>query len=187
MSASAAVIKRKPKGIAAMFKVQRVRHLIQIVFFGFIAYLVAQAALVAAGGTSTAPSAEAFCPFGGVETLYKFITTGGQTINHTHLSNVVVLIATLASALIFRSAFCGWICPFGTLQEGIMALSVRLQRHIPSLAQGDQGHGEARHAARPARPLAALRQVHRSGLDHPGNRSAPASWSSVTTTPTRHC
>jgi polyferredoxin len=133
MSASAVVIKRKPKGLAAVFKVQNLRHGIQIAFFGFIAYLVAQAALVAAGGTSSAPSAEAFCPFGGVETLYKFITTGGSTINHTHLSNVVVLVATMASALIFRSAFCGWICPFGALQEGIMALSVRLQRRMPPL------------------------------------------------------
>jgi polyferredoxin len=150
MSASAAVIKRKPKGLAAVFKVQNVRHVIQIVFFGFIAYLVAHAALIGESGTSVVPSAEAFCPFGGVETLYKFITTGGATINHTHLSNVVVLVATIASAVIFRSAFCGWICPFGALQEGIMALSVRLQRRIPGLKRAIKA------AERRATPLAKL-------------------------------
>ena len=133
MATQAVVIKRKPKGVAAWFKVQNVRHLIQLAFFAFIAFLAIQEVVVGEGGTTVVTSAEAYCPFGGVETLYKFITTGGATINHTHLSNVILLIATLASALIFRSAFCGWICPFGTLQEGIMALSVRLQRRFPHL------------------------------------------------------
>jgi polyferredoxin len=131
--ATAAVIKRKPKGLAALFKVQNIRHLIQLFFLAFIAYLAIQEAIVGEGGATVVSSPEAYCPFGGVETLYKFITTGGATINHTHLSNVVILVATLASALIFRSAFCGWICPFGTLQEGIMALSIRLQRRFPRL------------------------------------------------------
>jgi polyferredoxin len=133
MASTAAVIKRKPKGLAAVFKVQNVRHVIQLFFFGFIAFLAIQEVVVGEGGATVVASPEAYCPFGGVETLYKFITTGGGTINHTHLSNVVILVATLASALLFRSAFCGWICPFGTLQEGIMALSVRLQRRFPQL------------------------------------------------------
>ena len=133
MAVSAVVIKRKPKGLAAVFKVQNVRHLIQVAFFAFIAYLVIHEVIVGESAAAALPSAEAFCPFGGVETLYKFITTGGKTINHTHLSNVVLLVATLLSAVIFRSAFCGWICPFGALQEGIMALSERLQRRIPAL------------------------------------------------------
>ena len=131
--ATSAVIKRKPKGLAALFKVQNVRHVIQLAFVAFIAFLVFQEALVGEGGTTVVTSAEAYCPFGGVETLYKFFTSGGATINHTHLSNVVLLIATVASALIFRSAFCSWVCPFGTLQEGIMALSAWLQRRFPQL------------------------------------------------------
>ena len=131
--ATVAVIRRKPRGWAALYKVQNVRHVIQLAFLAFIAFLVVQGIIIGEGGTTIVTSAEAYCPFGGVETLYKFITTGGATINHTHLSNVVLLIATLASALVFRSAFCGWICPFGTLQEGIMALSAWLQRHIPLL------------------------------------------------------
>jgi polyferredoxin len=133
MATTAAVIKRKPKGLAALLGVRNVRHLIQLVFLAFIAYLAIQEVLIGEGGATVVTSPEAFCPFGGVETLYRFITTGGKTINHTHLSNVVLLVATLASALVFRSAFCGWICPFGTLQEGIMAFSAWLQRRIPPL------------------------------------------------------
>ena len=40
---------------------------------------------------------EAYCPFGGFETLYKFIAPGGQTVSHTHLSNLVVLVAALVA------------------------------------------------------------------------------------------
>jgi polyferredoxin len=133
MATIAAVIKRKPRGLAALLGIRNVRHLSQFFFFAFIAYLAIQQVLVGEGGATVVSSPEAYCPFGGVETLYKFVSSGGQTINHTHLSNVIILIATLASALVFRSAFCSWICPFGTLQEAITGFSSWLQRRIPPL------------------------------------------------------
>jgi len=136
MASTAAVIKHRPKGLSALYSVHNVRHLIQFAFFAFIAYLAVRAIVVGESGTTVVSSPEAYCPFGGFETLYKFITTGGKTINHTHLSNVVLFVATIASALVFRSSFCGWICPFGTLQEGIMAFSAWLQRRIPFLKKG---------------------------------------------------
>ena len=40
-------------------------------------------------------SAEDYCPFGGIETIYTFISSGGTYVSHTHLSNLVILAGVL--------------------------------------------------------------------------------------------
>ena len=55
-------------------------------------------------------------------------------IPHTHVANVVLFVGLMATTLLFRGAFCGWICPFGTLQEWTYRLSGWLQKRIPGLA-----------------------------------------------------
>ena len=57
----------------------------------------------------------------------------GSFVSHTHLSNVVLLVAVLVVALLLRSAFCGWICPFGFLQDLISNFSAVSQKRIPHL------------------------------------------------------
>lgn len=126
----AGAIKKKPKGLATLFHIQNARHLVQLAFIAFIGYVtfVHMTTPESSGVTTTSP--EAFCPFGGFETLYKWITSGGSFVPHTHLSNLVLFIAVIVLTLITRSSFCGWICPFGTIQEAIMGLSYWLQRHV---------------------------------------------------------
>lgn len=46
---------------------------------------------------------------------------------------MVVLIAVLVTALFTRSAFCGWICPLGFLQDLVSNLSNVVQKRIPGL------------------------------------------------------
>lgn len=112
------------------------RRISQLGFAGFILFLVAQHIIIGEDGATIIPSAEAFCPFGGLETLYKYVTEGGSFVSHTHLSNVVLLIAVLVVAFLFRSAFCGWICPLGSLQDLIYSFSKFLQKKIPGLRKG---------------------------------------------------
>ncbi len=106
---------RKRRGI----KIATVRHVIQA---GFVAF-----ALFA--GTrhlwASSPSFDAYCPFGGVETLFQYLTTG-SFLRKLHPSNLVVLAATLATALLMGRAFCGWICPLGAVQEWLARLAERL-------------------------------------------------------------
>jgi polyferredoxin len=140
MAAQPGAIKRKPRGLAAAMSVQNMRLVVQAGFFAFIAMLVVRHSLVPEGGGAAVPSPEAYCPFGGIETLYRTVTaaaTGGtlQFINHAKLSNVVVLVALLISAVLLKSSFCGWICPFGTLQEWIMGFSRFVQRKVPALGR----------------------------------------------------
>jgi polyferredoxin len=111
------------------------RRVTQVAFTLFLGFLVVSHLLVGESATTVTTSAEAFCPFGGVETLYQYFTNGG-TINHTHLSNLVLLVATLALTIVARGAFCGWICPFGAIQEWIYAASAWLQKRIPPFGRG---------------------------------------------------
>ncbi|KUK73715.1 MAG: Uncharacterized protein XD91_0447 [Clostridiales bacterium 38_11] len=70
-------------------------------------------------------SLHAICPFGGVETFYTFIT-GQGFISKIHDSTMVMFVLVLAGGVLFGSAFCGFICPLGTVQEWIGKLGRRL-------------------------------------------------------------
>ncbi|MDO8963898.1 MAG: 4Fe-4S binding protein [Coriobacteriia bacterium] len=59
---------------------------------------------------------DALCPFGGIETLWSLIS-GAGLVTKIAASSVILLVITLATAFVFRRAFCGYICPLGALQE----------------------------------------------------------------------
>jgi polyferredoxin len=129
------------------------RRASQVGFAGFIAYVGVRFHLVGEAGTTVASSVEAFCPFGGLETLYTFATTAGLRLQHTHPSNLIVLAALLATALVARGAFCGWICPFGAFQDALRAVGGRVLGERDSVRHGRTYWGGGR---LPDRATAAL-------------------------------
>lgn len=64
---------------------------------------------------SAAPNVHAFCPFGGLEALYQFVAAGGY-IRKIFPSTMILLGGTILLTILLNRAFCGWICPLGTLQ-----------------------------------------------------------------------
>jgi polyferredoxin len=81
------------------------------------------------------PSIDALCPFGGIETLWRFVSSGGQYVPKTHLSNLVLLAGLVIGTLVSGGAFCGWVCPFGFIQDVLASLRRRL--HLPELVVSD--------------------------------------------------
>jgi polyferredoxin len=61
-------------------------------------------------------SFEAYCPFGGVESLWGLLTAGEFSCALGPL-NLSLMIVVLALALLAKKAFCGWACPIGFLGE----------------------------------------------------------------------
>ncbi len=111
----------------AVRRVHRWRWAAQLTVLGVVLF----AAIRHAGESGPAsPSVDALCPFGGVETLWTWVTTG-QFISKIHPSNLVLGGALVVSVLLAGNAFCGWVCPFGTVQDGLHRLARAL--HLPQL------------------------------------------------------
>jgi polyferredoxin len=122
--------------LTRLWHIQTPRTLVQASFALFILYTLVIHVVVGESGSLITASPEAYCPLGGIETLYTSLSSGGTFISHTHLSNLVLFGAVLLLAVAARGAFCGWVCPFGALQEWLYAASTWLQRRIRPLGRG---------------------------------------------------
>ncbi|HQK89066.1 MAG TPA: 4Fe-4S binding protein [Acidobacteriota bacterium] len=72
-------------------------------------------------------SVEKYCPFGGLETLYAFLSNQRFSCAAGEL-NLTLFLALLGLTVLARKSFCSWVCPFGTISEGLAALGRRLFR-----------------------------------------------------------
>ncbi|AEJ19717.1 4Fe-4S binding protein [Gracilinema caldarium] len=61
------------------------------------------------------PAVDALCPFGGLETLLKYVA-GGELIKRITAGNIVLFGAIVALGIVLSRFFCGWFCAFGALQ-----------------------------------------------------------------------
>jgi polyferredoxin len=98
-----------------------IRHIAQILFFALIALIAVNHSLAENGGglafLSNA-SLHALCPFGGVVTIYQYVTIG-TFVQKIHESAFALMLIGFVLAFVFGPVFCGWVCPLGTIQEWI--------------------------------------------------------------------
>jgi polyferredoxin len=94
------------------------RLLVQVAFVGLAIWLGVRA-------WSGTQSFDRSCPFGGVVTLWQYVSSG-TFLRETGALNLVLLALLLVAALLTGRAFCGWACPLGTVQEGLAILIRRL-------------------------------------------------------------
>ncbi len=62
------------------------------------------------------PAIDAFCPFGGLESLFTFLKYDAF-LKRIALSSMILFAAVIITTAIFRRSFCGNICPLRFLQE----------------------------------------------------------------------
>ncbi|GAA0720384.1 hypothetical protein GCM10008905_09500 [Clostridium malenominatum] len=109
-------------------KKSNIRLITQIILFIVVLLITINHTLAEkGGGFSFIPSASlhAICPFGGVESIYRFITVG-SLLQKIHESSFVLMFIGLVVAAFFGAVFCGWLCPFGSIQEWIGKIGRKL-------------------------------------------------------------
>jgi polyferredoxin len=70
------------------------------------------------------PGAEGFLPISALISLKYWMQTG--MINQIHPSGLFIFVAILALGMFLKKAFCGWLCPVGTLSEALWMLGQQL-------------------------------------------------------------
>lgn len=109
-------------------KEQNLRFSIQLFFLLFIALVSVNHTLAETGGgipLLSAASLHAICPFGGVETLYSFVSNG-EYVKKIHSSSIILMSAVFFMTLLLGPVFCGWVCPLGAIQEWIGKLGKKI-------------------------------------------------------------
>jgi len=105
-----------------------VRTIIQIFFLLLIALVVTNKELADSGQGLpflSEASIHAICPFGGVVSIYQFVTEGSY-VHRIHDSSFVLMFLVLILTLLFGAVFCGWVCPLGSVQEWISKMGKQL-------------------------------------------------------------
>ncbi|MFH0980850.1 MAG: 4Fe-4S binding protein [Planctomycetota bacterium] len=93
----------------------------RLVQFGFLV-------LTLVGVFGVRGNAERWCPFGGVEAVYTYVREGNLLCS-LGVSNFYILGGVLAATLLLRRAFCGYICPIGTVSEWVQRGAARMGLH----------------------------------------------------------
>ncbi len=78
---------------------------------------------------------DGWLPIGGLMNLKYFLTTWSWPA--VHPAAMILLVLFLLTSILFRKAFCGWLCPIGTISEGLWKLGRRVFKmnwHLPRWA-----------------------------------------------------
>ena len=114
------------------------RLIVQIFFFALIAVIAINHSLEEPIGFLSTASLHALCPFGGVVSIYQYVTWGTY-VQRIHESAFILMYIGFALALLFGPVFCGWVCPLGSFQEWFGKLGRKISgkkfnRLIPATA-----------------------------------------------------
>ncbi len=95
------------------------RSAVQIFFFALVVLITVNEYLAESGQSIPfigKASLHAICPFGGVVSIYEFVTAG-TFVQKIHNSSFILMIAAFILAIGFGPLICGWVCPLGSFQE----------------------------------------------------------------------
>jgi polyferredoxin len=73
---------------------------------------------------SRPPSVDGFLPIGALMAFKLWITTG--IFDSIHPAGLVIFVAAISLAFLFKKSFCGWICPVGAVSDFVWKLGRKL-------------------------------------------------------------
>lgn len=113
------------------FKNLTIRNAVQILFLVVvlyigIAFMVFLDQLVSDSTTlATRPAGvEAFLPISALVGLKAWVSTG--KFDPIHPAGLVIFLAAITISLLLKRTFCSWICPIGTISEGLAKIGKKI-------------------------------------------------------------
>jgi len=103
---------------------QTARRAVQAAFLALCAWIGVEFALFLRAGGAHPAGAEGFLPISALLSLKHWIGTG--RIHGYHPAGLFIFIAVLGLGLLLSKSFCSWLCPVGSLSEGLWLLGRRL-------------------------------------------------------------
>ncbi len=118
-----------------MFKMLKdkimIRNLVQIIFALIVLYIGVGFVLFVTSikngvdpWVARSAGVEAFLPISALVGLKVWLSTG--VFDWIHPAGLVIFMSALVISLLFKRVFCAWICPIGTLAEGLAKLGKAL-------------------------------------------------------------
>ena len=108
----------KSRGVRAL---QWVRYSVQTLVAAYVLLVV----IANTVGERWAANLHTICPLGGVVNLYTYFSDGGY-VAKLHSAVFIMLLALLVGLVLTGKSFCGWICPLGSVQQGLGWVGQRL-------------------------------------------------------------
>jgi len=107
------------------------RHVVQILFVAIVLYIgltfivfVRQVENGALSGASRPAGVEAFLPISALVGLKAWLATG--SFDPIHPAGLVIFLVAIIVSVLLKRTFCSWICPIGTLSEGLAKIGKRV-------------------------------------------------------------
>lgn len=108
-----------------------IRHIVQILFAAVVLYIgitfmvfIKQLANSSITYMSRPAGVEAFLPISALVGLKAWISTG--KFDPIHPAGLVIFLAAIILSLMLKRTFCSWICPIGTLSEGLAKIGKKV-------------------------------------------------------------
>lgn len=117
-------VKRKP--------IQTARHTVQLLFSLFLLYIGWEfyqfynhfASMGAEPFVERPAAVEGFLPISSLVAFKVWVTTG--QFDTIHPAGLVLFTVIVLSSIVFRKAFCGWLCPVGTISEFLGKFGIKV-------------------------------------------------------------
>jgi polyferredoxin len=105
-----------------MTRIKVARRLFQVFFLGSVVLLAVK--LLAGAATRTV---EYYCPMGGVVSIYGLFRKQQFICALTEM-NLSLALALFAGTILTKKSFCSWVCPIGTVSEGLVWMRGKVAR-----------------------------------------------------------